>query len=219
MKKLVEFDRDYKRMTFLNAKKGQIIYLSYEDIDEYTIDLNDFEVEYMKPQYVNNIVRFTQGEHEGGAYDLGEDNQGIDHVYAPFDGKIIFEGYAKELGYQGKYGEAICAFILSDKEVSEGKKALVWVWHLSYSSENDGDSVKRNQVIGHEGNTGYSFGAHTHVGMAIVPNDWKWEKKIPSEYKVDYVDNTWVYPHQRVIKDDPNGIYDTLKDRIQYVEV
>ena len=174
---------------------------------------------FVKPQYTSNIIRFTQLSHENGAYDFGDDNKGVDEIYMPYDGKILYEGYDKPFYNTG----AIVIIMESTEEIKEGYKAITWIWHLSQTFVDKGKEYKQGALIGHEGNTGRSTASHSHVGMAIVPTTYKFNadlntwKHLTANYVVDLIDNVYVYPHQKVIKTDPNGLYQKIQNRIKFL--
>lgn len=78
-------------------------------------------------------------------------------IRAPKDGKII------AIGNCGKY--AYGKWIAIEHE----NKLTTLYGHLSsYNGLKIGDSVKRGDIIGYEGSTGYSTGAHLHFGVYVT---------------------------------------------------
>ena len=51
--------------------------------------------------------------------------------------------------------------------VNHGDGVVTYYAHLSNITVTPGQKVKKGQVIGQAGNTGYSFGAHLHFGLMI----------------------------------------------------
>lgn len=62
-------------------------------------------------------------------------------------------------GYGGGYGNYVV--------VNHGNGVLTYYAHLSNITVSVGQRVRQGDVIGHAGNTGYSFGAHLHFGIMI----------------------------------------------------
>jgi len=103
----------------------------------------------------------------------GEFHEGVDftpgygaHVQAIADGTVRV---AQE-GYQG-YGVAVII-----DHVIDGQHVASLYGHMQYGSlqVRPGEHVKVGQYIGRTGNTGYSFGAHTHVEIrqnGVTPID------------------------------------------------
>ncbi len=62
-------------------------------------------------------------------------------------------------GYGGGYGNYVV--------INHGNGVLTYYAHLSNITVSVGQTVRQGDVIGHAGNTGYSFGAHLHFGIMI----------------------------------------------------
>lgn len=62
-------------------------------------------------------------------------------------------------GYGGGYGNYVV--------IDHGEGVLTYYAHLSNITVSPGQRVSQGDVIGHAGNTGYSFGAHLHFGLMI----------------------------------------------------
>ena len=62
-------------------------------------------------------------------------------------------------GYGGGYGNYVV--------INHGNGVLTYYAHLSNITVSVGQKVRQGDVIGHAGNTGYSFGAHLHFGLMI----------------------------------------------------
>lgn len=103
----------------------------------------------------------------------GEFHKGVD--FTPGDGahvQAIADGTVRvaQEGYQG-YGVAVII-----DHVVDGQHVASLYGHMQYGSlqVHAGEHVKVGQYIGRTGNTGYSFGAHTHVEIrqnGVTPID------------------------------------------------
>jgi len=105
-------------------------------------------------------------------YDLKGHN-GIDHlapkgvpVLAVCDGVCAGIKTTKE-----GYGIYVRQF--SDVIKYSGDKLDIIYGHLEKVALNDGQSIKKGQVIGYADNTGYSFGNHLHLGVRIIDSTGK----------------------------------------------
>lgn len=90
-----------------------------------------------------------------------------DPIYAPADGKVLDEYF------QGAWGNRI----IIDHGWERGVGLATISNHLSGYAVGVGDHVKRGQVIGFIGNTGWSTGCHLHFtvlqnGTAVDPMRW-----------------------------------------------
>lgn len=84
-------------------------------------------------------------------------------ILAAADGKVIFAGY------YGGYGNAVI--------IDHGDGISTLYAHNSVILVNEGDSVKRGQVISKAGSTGWATGPHLHFevrknGTPVNPIDW-----------------------------------------------
>ncbi|MGB9678386.1 MAG: murein hydrolase activator EnvC family protein [Thermoanaerobacteraceae bacterium] len=84
-------------------------------------------------------------------------------ILAAADGKVIFAGY------YGGYGNAVI--------IDHGDGISTLYAHNSAILVNEGDSVKRGQVISKAGSTGWATGPHLHFevrknGTPVNPIDW-----------------------------------------------
>ena len=77
-------------------------------------------------------------------------------LLAPFDGKIIEFGYDP----QG-YGNYV-------KIWSQKQRACILYGHLKSFNVKWGQMMKSGQLIGWSDNTGYSTGAHLHMGLCLT---------------------------------------------------
>lgn len=79
-------------------------------------------------------------------------------VYAAADGRVVRADYN---GYYYQYGR----YVLID----HGNNLTTLYAHLSQSVVSTGQTVKRGQLIGFVGNTGFSTGPHLHFGVYATP--------------------------------------------------
>lgn len=94
---------------------------------------------------------FTGRDRLHGGIDLSA-NVGTP-VRAPADGKVT------STGYKGQLGKMI--------EVDHGFGVETRYGHLSKIAVKRGETVKRGQIIGYAGNTGYSTGPHLHYEVSV----------------------------------------------------
>ncbi|MCL5046412.1 MAG: peptidoglycan DD-metalloendopeptidase family protein, partial [Actinobacteria bacterium] len=91
----------------------------------------------------------------------GEFHRGID-IAAPEGTPVVASdsGTVIEADWKGRYGKAIM--------IDHGEGRVVTLYgHLRGFAVDVGDAVKKGQVIGYEGNTGYSTGPHVHFEIQI----------------------------------------------------
>jgi GH25 family lysozyme M1 (1,4-beta-N-acetylmuramidase) len=100
-------------------------------------------------------------------------------VYAEADGVIVFACWADDLGWPNPYYIATTSVLRNPRGGRGGAGIVVGLdtgpflfikAHLSRTDMNAGDHVKQGQLIGHSGDTGYTFGAHVHLD--ILPDGW-----------------------------------------------
>ena len=129
------------------------------------------------PQGVNNFHTGVDIVNDGG------ETSGMP-IYAPFDCKIwaVHKGcVAGDLNCGGGAGNFIFA---------TGTKYAFKMDHCLENYVNVGDSIKKGQLIGKVGTTGYSGGAHLHfelskAGKTDSPND-PLVLSDPSSYRIDF---------------------------------
>lgn len=119
----------------------------------------------------------AQGNHDGGACDIGwtslktspeyGSKDGKTDIYAAADGIVEFEGWYPQ-SYGGRSYNTICA-IIRHPGLDEEKDIISIYFHLSRTLCNKGDVVKMGDVIGRKGNTGNSRGVHLHFQTMAIP--------------------------------------------------
>lgn len=87
--------------------------------------------------------------------DIAGPNAG--NIIASNDGKVIYSGW------YGGYGKVV---ILDHGSVN-GSPVTTLYAHMSSINVSNGQSVKKGQVIGKEGSTGYSTGPHCHFEVRV----------------------------------------------------
>lgn len=93
-------------------------------------------------------------------YHHGIDLVGLDDttVYSIADGKV-------RTGSDNSAGNYVCVTI------EDGRR--VYYFHLKSFKVKTGDTVKKGQAVGIMGNTGHSFGAHTHLELRVKGTAYK----------------------------------------------
>ena len=93
-------------------------------------------------------------------YHHGIDLVGLDDttVYSIVDGKV-------RTGSDNSAGNYVCVTI------ADGRR--VYYFHLKSFKVKTGDTVKKGQAVGIMGNTGHSFGAHTHLELRVKGTEYK----------------------------------------------
>jgi murein DD-endopeptidase MepM/ murein hydrolase activator NlpD len=98
-----------------------------------------------------------------------------DPIFAVYDGVATVvdnNDFGPYTGEKRQYGKYI--IIEHDNNLSS------LYAHLSVQKVSEGQEVKRGDIIGWSGNTGYSFGAHLHFGLYATPV-MGWQKSYSSE--------------------------------------
>ena len=108
----------------------------------------------MKGPYKGKF-KVTQ-EFKGSAHD-GLDLVGVDskNIYSTVDGVVEFAGWESKLNHKKGFGK----YVRIRKNDSVDR---YYFGHLSSIKAKKGQKVVKGQLIGIEGNTGYSFGSHCH---------------------------------------------------------
>jgi len=108
----------------------------------------------MKSPYKGKFI-VTQ-QYKGSTHD-GLDMVGVDskNIYSTIDGKVEFAGWESSLNHNKGFGR----YVRIKKNNSQDR---YYFGHLSNIKVKKGQIVKSGDLIGIEGNTGYSFGSHCH---------------------------------------------------------
>ena len=104
--------------------------------------------------------RVTQ-QFKGSAHD-GLDLVGIDskEIHATISGRVIYAGWENDSNHKQGFGQFVCILGTDNRYYYYG--------HMSEIKTYTGAQVNCTDVIGIEGDTGYSFGSHCHY--CIRPN-------------------------------------------------
>ena len=107
----------------------------------------------MNSPYMGNF-QVTQ-EFKGQAHD-GLDLVGLDskEIHSTVNGVVHYAGWENFANHSQGFGQYIC--------IRSTGGNYYYFGHLSEIRVKAGDTVKITDVIGVEGNTGYSFGSHCH---------------------------------------------------------
>lgn len=95
-------------------------------------------------------------EYKGSAHD-GLDLVGVDskNIYSTVDGIVEYAGWESSLNHKKGFGQYV-------RIKQNGTVDRYYFGHLSSIKVKKGQVVKCGDLIGIEGNTGYSFGSHCH---------------------------------------------------------
>ena len=107
----------------------------------------------MNSPYMGNF-QVTQ-EFKGQAHD-GLDLVGLDskEIHSTVNGVVHYAGWENSANHSQGFGQYVC--------IRSTGGNFYYFGHLSEIRVKAGDTVKITDVIGVEGNTGYSFGSHCH---------------------------------------------------------
>lgn len=108
----------------------------------------------MNSPYMGNF-KVTQ-EYKGSVHDgldlVGQDNK---EIHSTINGKVEFAGWENPSNHSQGFGQYV-------KIIDNATGYGFYFGHLSKINVKVGDNVKITDVIGVEGNTGYSTGSHCH---------------------------------------------------------
>ncbi len=82
-------------------------------------------------------------------------------VYSAEDGEVVAVGNQDKYCYKGAYGKFVV--------INHNNNLTTLYAHLSLYSVEKGDIVKRGDIIGYIGNTGFSTGSHLHFTVYFTP--------------------------------------------------
>ncbi len=82
-------------------------------------------------------------------------------IYAAEDGIVVATGNQDNYCYKGAYGRFIV--------IKHNNNLTTLYGHLSLISVNSGQTIKRGQIIGYSGNSGFTTGPHLHFTVYFSP--------------------------------------------------
>ncbi len=148
---------------------------------------------YIWPTVSIRITQYFNSKHKG--IDIGGVNPGVDgdDLYAFCNGKVIrVFNWTHANGKLGdnSMGNAVFIHSLNPKPSTGGKYLRTLYMHLKDPTHlKVGDTVKKGDIVGKMGNTGYSFGTHLHFGMQVDNSNFN-----PSGGSAYYINNYFVNP-------------------------
>lgn len=139
-------------------------------------------------------ITYTSSYHYG--VDLGWHKYQGEKVYAIYDSKVVYNEYDDNLG-----NYLVLTYDKDDKTI------IYRFLHLKEKpSLNIGDKVKRGEVVGYMGTTGYSTGYHLHFEYWVCPLGYKYHYADRSKYAKNPLDYCYLFQNQEVSKDDVSSI-------------
>jgi len=140
----------------------------------------------------------------------GIDIVGIGNItlLSPIDGNVISSQIiTNKSNLTWQWGHYVC--------VQSKDKFKHYFCHLASRNVKVGDTVKKGDVIGIMGNTGYSFGSHTHYGIRNLANQWI----NPLEYYKLYLKENMIYNLSDIFKfEDSKSKTFTYVEAVEYVK-
>ncbi|MBU6500941.1 MAG: peptidoglycan DD-metalloendopeptidase family protein [Patescibacteria group bacterium] len=132
------------------------------------------------PVYNDTLSNITQGYGSTAFAETGYKSHwhnGVDFaasigtpILAAEDGQILATGNQDAYCPHGAYGKFIA--------IKNTDNLVTLYAHLSRQIVSKGDAVKRGQVIGYSGNTGYVTGPHLHFGVYAAPTFYMGPSKV-----------------------------------------
>lgn len=123
----------------------------------------------------------NRGVHSGNDYAYSSDGKIHDKAYAMHDGVVEYADDTRKLGWPNRY------YFNPDFDRSDAQDqsagivvvlradefpGITTYCHLEHTSLNPGDRVKRGDVLGIVGQTGFSFGKHLHAELLLDGADF-----------------------------------------------
>ena len=128
---------------------------------------------------------------------------GVRYIYAIADGVIS--------AVQKSNGKTANAIQIKHYDLIAGKMVITRYYHLASFADGikKGKEVKKGDIIGVEGKTGYATGSHLHFEFWICPTDYKFNYREVAKYAVDPLDYLYLHDGQ-VCVHDPKGKVKTV---------
>lgn len=119
--------------------------------------------------------------------DFGWNKYEGEPVYAPLDGVVVLESYDDNLGNY--------LVLMHDQD---DKRIITRYLHLKFRSNlKIGDNIKRKEIIGYMGSTGYSTGTHLHFEYWVCPKNYIYNYVDRSKYAVDPLKYCYLFEDQK----------------------
>lgn len=139
------------------------------------------------------------------AIDLGWHKTIGSPIYAIYDSKVVYEGYDSDLGNYIvlTYDKTDCTIIyrfLHMRDRSLYKK---------------GDNVKRKDIVGYMGTTGYSTGVHLHFEYWICPKGYNYSSGDRSKYAKNPFQYCYLFEDQETSAAAKNYVIKVVGTAIQ----
>lgn len=135
----------------------------------------------------NRIDPITNVSSYHYAVDFGWNKYQGEPVYASYDATVVLEAFDNNLGNY--------IVLMHDKE---SKRIITRYLHLkNRSTLKKGTKVKRGQIIGYMGSTGYSTGTHLHFEYWICPKNYTYNYADRSKYAKDPLQYCYLFEDQK----------------------
>lgn len=136
----------------------------------------------------------TESYHFG--LDLGWHSYPGEEIYAIYDSTVIDEGYDDNLGNNITFSYEKDNNTIVYRYFHMKDRALV----------KEGTAVKRGDLVGYMGSTGYSTGCHLHFEYWVCPKGYKFSYGDRSKYAVNPLDYCFLFEDQTVSSNDVNSV-------------
>jgi murein DD-endopeptidase MepM/ murein hydrolase activator NlpD len=154
------------------------------DIPQYPMDYVRITAAFNSEDYYNYFGRVHRGMDLGGK----DSTYGIEPILSIANGEVIL---IKTSTNAGKY------VVVAHEDLIVGKTVITRYLHLDrFGNISVGDKVSKGQILGYEGDTGRTEGAHLHFEMWIAPKNYQYDFNDIDKYVVDPVFYLHVYKHQ-----------------------
>jgi hypothetical protein len=142
------------------------------------------------------------------AIDMAYQNKhfsGVRYIYAVADGVIA--------AVQKSDGKTANAIRIEHEDIIPDKLVNTRYYHLASIADGikKGKKVKKGEIIGVEGKTGYATGSHLHFEFWICPKGYKFNYRDVAKYAVDPLKYLYLHEGQACVH-DPLGLVQTLPE-------
>lgn len=132
--------------------------------------------------------------------DFGWNKYQGEPIYAPHDAQVVLESFDNNLGN----------YIVLMHEKADQRIITRYLHMKSRSTLKSGDNIKRKEIIGYMGSSGYSTGTHLHFEYWICPKNYIYNYVDRSKYAVDPLKYCYLF-------DDQNASSSSIEDLIKVV--